>query len=81
MRFEKWKCDGCGKEYTDTVSFGVRLTNKSDEKRATSRATFETEDVKVSIPIDNSLDFCTMTCLELYITNLKLAQEEPLGEP
>jgi hypothetical protein len=82
MRFDKWKCDGCGKEANSPAEFEMRLTNRSDDRgRTISKATLETADIKVSIPADNSLDFCTVTCLELYLANLKLAQEEPLSEP
>jgi hypothetical protein len=74
MKFEKYKCDGCGKEFATPEAFFIRFAHNNMEKRNPTSAKLESESVAVSVPLGNSLDFCTIDCLELYLTNLKLEQ-------
>jgi hypothetical protein len=71
MRFEKYRCDGCGKEETDPTVFYLRLVhNESTTKNPTS-TTLTSESVSVKVPLGNSLDFCSIACFEAYLTKLK----------
>jgi hypothetical protein len=77
MRIEKMQCDGCKKEYPlGTTAFKIRFINSNTDKRLIS-PTFESESAKQSIPLDNSLDFCDVPCLQLYLEELKTPPEEP----
>jgi hypothetical protein len=76
MKIEKYKCDGCGKEYATAGELTLRIYGSTVQKDNIIK--LKTDGTEIAIKGDKSLDFCDSNCFELYLTNKKL---EGLGEP